>query len=68
MKKEEFNKLYEEWKELEKIIKSALTSEKRKYINARDALRQLHIKNLLKLEVEFLKELNPADRFEINKD
>ena len=68
MQKDELNKLYEEWKELGKIIKSALASEKRKYINSRDILRQLHIKNLLKLEVEFLKELNTADQFEINKD
>ena len=68
MKKEEFNKLYKEWKELEKIIKSTLTSGRSyKLINSRDILRQNYIKKLLKLEIEFLKELSPADRFEISK-
>lgn len=40
MKKEQFDKLYKEWKELEKIIKSVLTSGKRRIlINSRDILR-----------------------------
>ena len=46
MKKEEFNKLYKEWKELEKIIKSTLTSGRSyKLINSRDILRQPKVYN-----------------------
>ncbi len=75
MTREEFYKLYKEWQKLEKTIKSILESNSNlisrkayKFINGEDILRQNDIKKLLKPEKEYLKELTPADRFEIRKE